>query len=39
VAALPPGSSATIGVQRGDKALELNVTIAQRPAVRPQPSR
>jgi Do/DeqQ family serine protease len=39
VAALPPGSSATVGVQRGDKALELTVKIAQRPAVRPQPSR
>jgi serine protease DegQ len=39
VAALPPGSSATIGVQRGDKPLNLNVKIAQRPAVRPQPSR
>jgi serine protease DegQ len=39
VAALPPGSSATIGVQRGDKALNLSVKIAQRPAVRPQPSR
>jgi Do/DeqQ family serine protease len=39
VAALPPGSTATIGVQRGDKALELTVKIAQRPAVRPQPSR
>jgi Do/DeqQ family serine protease len=39
VAALPPGSSATVGVQRGDKALELTVKIAQRPAVRPRPSR
>jgi Do/DeqQ family serine protease len=39
VAALPPGSTAAIGVQRGDKALNLSVKIAQRPAVRPRPSR
>jgi serine protease DegQ len=31
VAALKPQASALIGVQRGDKALELNVTVAQRP--------
>lgn len=35
VAALKPGSSAVIGVQRGDKALDLNVTVAQRPASPP----
>jgi Do/DeqQ family serine protease len=39
VAALPPGSTAAIGVQRGVKALNLNVKIAQRPVVRPRPSR
>ena len=31
VAALKPQASAVIGVQRGDKALELNVVVAQRP--------
>ena len=31
VAALPPGSAASIGVQRGGKALDLTVTVAQRP--------
>jgi serine protease DegQ len=31
VAALPPGSNAAIGVQRGDKALEVAVKVAQRP--------
>jgi len=31
VAALKPQDKAVIGVQRGDKALELKVTIAQRP--------
>ena len=31
VAALKPHSVATIGVQRGDKALQLEVTVAQRP--------
>jgi Do/DeqQ family serine protease len=31
VAALRPQADALIGVQRGDKALELNVTVAQRP--------
>jgi Do/DeqQ family serine protease len=31
VAALPPGSSAAIGVPRGDKALDVTVTVAQRP--------
>jgi serine protease DegQ len=34
VAALAPQSQALIGVQRGDKALELKVTVVQRP--RPQ---
>ena len=37
VAALKPQTQAAIGVQRGDKALELTVTVAQRPAARPQP--
>ncbi len=31
VAALKPQSEATIGVQRGDKALQLKVVVAQRP--------
>jgi serine protease DegQ len=31
VAALPPGSDAAIGVQRGDKALDVTVKVAQRP--------
>jgi serine protease DegQ len=31
VAALKPQTQATIGVQRGDKALQLQVTVAQRP--------
>ena len=31
VAALKPQAHAVIGVQRGDKALELNLTVAQRP--------
>jgi Do/DeqQ family serine protease len=34
VAALKPGTNAVISVQRGDKSLQLNVTVAQRP--RPQ---
>ncbi len=38
VAGLKPREPAVIGVQRGDKALELNVTVAQRPAARtPRP--
>jgi serine protease DegQ len=37
VAALKPRSQAAIGVQRGDKALDLTVTVAQRPAARAQP--
>jgi S1-C subfamily serine protease len=36
VAALKPHSDAVIGVQRGDKALELSVTVAQRPKPRMQ---
>jgi Do/DeqQ family serine protease len=32
VAGLKPRAPAVIGVQRGDKALDLNVTVAQRPA-------
>jgi serine protease DegQ len=31
VAALPPGSNAAIAVQRGDKAVAVNVKVAQRP--------
>jgi serine protease DegQ len=31
VAALKPDAKATIGVQRGDKALQLTVTVVQRP--------
>jgi serine protease DegQ len=33
VAALRPNEKAVIGVQRGDKALDLSVTVAQRPKV------
>ncbi|HVK32982.1 MAG TPA: trypsin-like peptidase domain-containing protein [Burkholderiaceae bacterium] len=32
VASLPPGSEAPIGVQRGDKSLDVTVRVAQRPA-------
>jgi serine protease DegQ len=34
VAALKPQTPAVIAVQRGDKALELKVTVAQRPKAR-----
>jgi len=34
VAALKPRETAVIAVQRGDKAMELNVTVAQRPKAR-----
>ncbi len=34
VAALPPGSDAAIGVQRGDKAVDVKIKVAQRPARR-----
>jgi serine protease DegQ len=37
VAGLKPREAAVIGVQRGDKALELNVTVAQRPQAAPAP--
>jgi serine protease DegQ len=37
VAALKPSANAAIGVQRGDKALDLSVTVAQRPPARPAP--
>ena len=37
VAALKPKSHAVIGVQRGDQALQLTVTVAQRPRTRAQP--
>jgi len=33
VAALVPQSQAVVGVQRGDKAMDLTLTVAQRPAV------
>jgi Do/DeqQ family serine protease len=36
VAALKPQAVAVIGVQRGGKALDLNVTVAQRPKAKPQ---
>jgi Do/DeqQ family serine protease len=36
VAALPPDSRTTIGIQRGDRTLEIEVTVAQRPAPRPR---
>ena len=39
VAALKPLANAAIGVQRGDKALDLTVTVAQRPPARPSPDR
>jgi serine protease DegQ len=34
VAALKPAAVAAIGVQRGDKALDMNVTVGQRPKAR-----
>ncbi len=34
VAALAPGSDAAIGVQRGDKTVDVTVTVAQRPSRR-----
>ena len=37
VAALKPQSNADIGVQRGDKPLDLNITVAQRPPAKPLP--
>jgi hypothetical protein len=36
VAALKPREVTTIRVQRGDKALELKVTVAQRPKAPPR---
>jgi len=39
VAGLKPQTSASIGVQRGEKSLELTVTVAQRPTARLQPER
>jgi Do/DeqQ family serine protease len=39
VAALKPQAVAEIGVQRGDRALALNVVVAQRPRQRVQPER
>jgi Do/DeqQ family serine protease len=38
VASLKPQSDAEIGVQRGDRKLDLHVTVAQRPPARPQPA-
>ena len=34
VAALPPRSEASIGIQRGGQSLEVKVTVAQRPRIR-----
>jgi len=39
VAALKPKEKAVIGVQRGDKAMQINVTVAQRPRSRPTANR
>jgi serine protease DegQ len=39
VAALKPQANASISVQRGNKALDLRVTVAQRPPAKPQPER
>lgn len=39
VAALKPGNAATIGVQRGAQALQLSLTIAQRPKQLARPQR
>jgi serine protease DegQ len=39
VAALKPQAPAEIGVQRGDKQVELTVTVAQRPPAKRQPER
>ena len=39
VASLKPKTAAAISVQRGDKALEVNVTVGQRPKVRAQARR
>jgi serine protease DegQ len=38
VAALTPGGSAPIGVQRAREALEVSVTVAERPPMRQQPT-
>ena len=37
VAALKPGSAATVAVQRGDRAVELKLQVAQRPATQREP--
>jgi Do/DeqQ family serine protease len=39
VAALKPKTPAIIAVQRGDKALDVKVTVAQRPRTQPRPER
>jgi serine protease DegQ len=39
VAALPPGSDAAIGVQRGDKAVDVKIKVAQRPPRQQTPAR
>jgi Do/DeqQ family serine protease len=39
VAGLKPQTAASLGVQRGNKTLDLTVTVAQRPAARLQPER
>ncbi len=38
VAAVKPKASTTIAIQRGDKAIDLNVTVAQRPRSSTKPS-
>jgi S1-C subfamily serine protease len=39
VAALKPKTPAIIAVQRGDKAIDLKVTVAQRPRTQPRVDR
>jgi serine protease DegQ len=39
VASLSPGSQTAIGLQRGDKAIDATVKVAQRPAARPPQAR
>ena len=39
VAALKPQAAVVIGVQRGDKTLDLSVTVAQRPRAQARPER
>jgi S1-C subfamily serine protease len=37
VAAMHPQAVASLGVQRGDKSLDVNITLGQRPPAKPQP--